>query len=182
MLSQNSSTTGDDIGSVSDPLDIEEGVDHDWKSVSHSQSAAELAQTSASLKESILEPLSPARSPAVKSPQSSQRGGRIVDSLPSSAPRPHSLQSPPTSKRSESQTAAKSPAPSSNRSRPSTPSKLEPASPFKQQPLVQKMPSKTHDSVASDSCRGGDTLQLDSAVPPAHEQGPDLTSYANFAL
>ncbi len=181
MLSQNSSTTGDDIESVSDPLDIEEGADNDWKSVSHSQSAAEPAQTSASFKESTLEPPSPARSPAVKSPQSSQRSGRIADSIPSSAPRPHSLQSPPTSKRSESQNAAKSPAPSSNRN-PSTPSKLEPASPLKQQPSAQKMPPKTHDSVPSDSCRGGDTLQLDSAVPPTHEQGPDLTSYANFAL
>ena len=150
---------------------IEEGACNDWKSVSHSQSAAEPAQTSASFKESTLEAPSPARSPAVKTPQSSQRSDRTADSLPSSAPRLHSLQSPPTSKRSESQNAAKSPAPSSNRN-PSTPSKLEPASPLKQQPSAQKMPPKTHDSVASDSCRGGDTTPSATPSSKMHPKTP----------
>jgi hypothetical protein len=73
---------GDTNSHVSDG--VEECADSDWKSVSHSQSAAEPAQTSASFKEITLESPSPARSPAVKSPQSSQRSDRIADSLPSS--------------------------------------------------------------------------------------------------
>lgn len=170
MQSQNSSTTGDEIENVSDPLDIE-GGDQDWKSVSNSQSAADVAPITASFKESIPQ----AASPAVRSPRSSQRGEKITDSLSSSVPTAHPAPSLRTSKRPDSQNTAASPV-------------SHTASPRSKQVPAQSlpppaMPPKAPDSCAvADSSRAGDTLQLDSAATPADDKGRDLAGYENFAL
>ncbi len=170
MQSQNSSTTGDEIENVSDPLDIE-AADQDWKSVSNSQSAADAAPITASLKESI----PAAASPAVRSPQPPLRGEKITDSLSSSVPTARPAPSPRTSKRPDSQNTAASPV-----QRTASPRlKQAPA----QSPTPQTMPTKAPESCTlADSSRAGDTLQLDSAAPPADDKGRNLASYENFAL
>jgi hypothetical protein len=166
MQSQDSSTTGDDIESVPDPLDIE-GGDHDWKSVSNSQSAAEVIPSSVSTRETTNE----APNPPLPSPHSSQRGEKITNKNSPSAPLAYHVQSP----RSSTHSLLPSPA-----REPSVAAQHQPSS-LKSLKSPQKMPSKAPDSVTlDDSARAGDTLALESAAPAHHN--PDLANYANFSL
>ena len=166
MQSQDSSTTGDDIESVADPLDIE-GGDHDWKSVSNSQTAAEVIPSSVSSRETTNE----AHNPPLPSPHSSQRGENIANKNSPSAPIVYPVLSPRASTRSPLPPPARDP---------SVAAQDQPSS-LKSLKSPQKMPSKAADSVTlDDSARAGDTLALESAAPAHHD--PDLANYANFAL
>jgi hypothetical protein len=162
MQSQDSSTTGDDIESVADPLDVE-GGDHDWKSVSNSQAAAEVIPSSVFTNE--------APNPPLPSPHSSQRGENITNKNSPLAPIAYPVQSP----RSSAHSLLPSPARG-----PSVEAQHQPSS-LKSLKAPQKMPSKAADTVTlDDSARAGDTLALESAAPAHHD--PDLANYANFAL